>query len=141
MSALPALLGTALFVEGAVAATVMLEVLGRPAKSEDPEKMRSLHRLLGWIFVIGLAVMIALMMPRAYWHAVNHEPYSNRAFAHVFLSLAVVPLVVVKVAMARRYTVYSRALPVLGPAILSVLFVILALVVGHEAMELFQAGG
>ncbi len=55
------LLGIVLLLVAAVNSLVMFEVLGRRTRSQN---LRSFHRVLGWIYLAGLAGFFVYMFPR-----------------------------------------------------------------------------
>ncbi len=128
-----------LVVIGVIAGVLMLEVLGRPGRAEDPSGKRAIHRLLGRVFIVLYVIMFLWMLPKAAWHSVENEPYSSRAFAHVFLALSLVPLLVAKVATVRRYKAFMQSAPFMGVVIISVTYLLVALTAGNEIVGMLKS--
>ncbi len=126
------ILAILLLVIGVIACVLMLEVLGRPGRAEDPSGKRAVHRLLGRVFIVLYVIMFLWMLPKAAWHSVQNEPYSSRAFAHVFLALSLVPLLAAKVATVRRYKALMQSTPLMGVLIASLTYLLVVLTAGHE---------
>ncbi|MEW6349163.1 MAG: hypothetical protein AB1646_08880 [Thermodesulfobacteriota bacterium] len=124
---------------GVIAAVLMLEVLGRPGRAENPSGKRAIHRLLGWVFIVLYLIMFVWMLPKAAWYSEQNEPYSSRAFAHIFLALSLVPLLVAKVATVRRYKAFMQSAPLMGVLIASLTYLLVALTAGHDMVGMLKS--
>lgn len=127
--------GMVLLVIGIANTAIMFEVLGRKGA---PGSFRSLHRILGWIFVLGVIGFIIYMFPRA-----AHLAKFNASQAlHAALGTALVPLAVAKFLVSRRYKAYMGSFPEMGFIILAVTVVVIMLSVGHQiAAGVFEPHG
>ena len=96
-------LGLVLLLIATVNSTAMFEVLGRRTGSK---KLRSLHRVLGWVYLAGLAGFFAYMFPRG----AEFDKFAPQAMFHAYTGLALVMLAAAKVLVARRYKAYAGAL-------------------------------
>jgi hypothetical protein len=132
-------LGILLLGIGLVACVLMLEVLGRPGRAEDPSGKRAVHRLLGRVFVVLYAVLFVWMLPKAAYYSSQNEPYTIRVFAHVFLALAMVPLLAIKVAIVKRYKALMQSTPWLGILIVSFIYIVVVLTAGHEVVGMLKS--
>ncbi|MFC1834009.1 DUF6529 family protein [Thermodesulfobacteriota bacterium] len=117
------LCGVSLMVLGIVNTLLMFETLGRRGA---PGSLRSLHRWLGRIFVFVAVVMFVYMIPR-----IGHiGQFSVSETFHAVLGLALLPLIVWKILIVRRYKSYMGILPALGFTIMVVTFVAITLTSG-----------
>lgn len=118
------ILGIVLLLVAIVTAVAMFEVLGRRSASQ---KFRSLHRVLGWVYLVGLAGFFAYMFPRG----AEFGKFVPQAMFHAYTALALVVLAAGKVLVARRYKAYAGALPTLGFATLLSTFLVIMLTSGE----------
>lgn len=114
-----------LAIVGVVNTLLMFEVLGRRHPSQT---FRSLHKWLGWIFIAVTAVFFIFMIPKIS-HAQAFGP--STAF-HAVFGLTLLPLIVWKPLIVRRYKAYMGILPVLGFTIMVVAFLVVALTAGPD---------
>jgi len=125
-------LGIALLLVATVNSFVMFEALGRKKGSQ---KLRSLHRVLGWIYVAGLALFFVYMFPRS----AGFGKFTPQAMFHAYTGLALVMLAAAKVLVAKRYRAYAGALPSLGFSALLCTFLVIMLTSGEWlAQSLFR---
>jgi len=127
-------LGIVLLLGAFAAAVAMFEVLGRRSGSK---KLRSLHRVLGWVYVAGLAAFFIFMFPRG----AELGKFSPQAMFHAYTALALVLLAAAKVLVARRYKAYAGALPTLGFATLACTFLVIMLTSGQWVAQLIVGVG
>ena len=121
-------LGIVLFLIGTANTVIMFEVLGRKG---TPGSFRSLHRRLGNVFALGVIGFFIYMFPRAA-HFGSFNPIQT---VHAVLGTALVPLIVAKFLVARRYKAYWGAFPELGFIMSVVTFIVILLSSGHEIAE------
>ncbi len=121
-------LGIVLFLIGTANAVIMFEVLGRKGA---PAGFRSLHRWLGRVFALGVIGFFIYMFPRA----AHFGSFNAAQVCHAVLGTALVPLVVAKFLVARRYKAYWSSFPELGFVMLVVTFIAIVLTSGHEIAE------
>lgn len=114
------LVGTALLVMAIVNAFLMLEAL---AAKHQGSTFFVWHRRLGAIFVIVFLGIFFLMLPRAAF--LRDMPVS--ALTHALAGLALLPLVLCKLLVARRYRLYKAALPSLGFLIVFFCYITMAM--------------
>jgi hypothetical protein len=117
-------LGVILMLIGIVNPILMYELLGRRAKSPS---FRRVHRWLGWVFVAGFFGLFAYMLPRI----AGLEKFPVFALLHAVVGLALVPFVMAKVLVARRYTAYASSMPWLGFLILVGTLIVIMLTAGQ----------
>src|SRR5438105_4701151 len=85
------------------------------------------HRIGGYIFIMIFCVMIYFMILRL---KDTPDELSLRPMVHMILSMMLVPLLFVKVLIARYYKTYYSILTPLGLIIFSVAFVLVAMTTG-----------
>lgn len=116
--------GLTLILLAIVNAALMFETLSRRGGNDG---LRTLHVWFGRIFVLMVVALFIYMIPRIS----NIHHFSPYATAHAVLGLALLPLAVWKLLIARRYKSYKGALPALGFGIMVATFAALTLTCGH----------
>lgn len=89
----------------------MLELLGRPERRFSAQRLRAAHRLNG-IFYLALFLFISFFCLR--YVATAQAELSARGTAHSALALLALFLLLLKIAIARRYRQFYDMLKVLG---------------------------
>ena len=117
------ILGVSLTALGIVNTLLMFETLGRRGA---PGSLRALHGWLGRIFVFVAVALFVYMIPR-----IGHiGQFSLSETFHAVLALALLPMIVWKVLIVRRYKSYMGILLALGFTIMVITFVAVALTAG-----------
>ena len=131
---LSAILTSVLLLCGAAAAVVMLNRLGRPQGEPSPRQL-ILHRVFGWAFVAAFLVLIATMFVRfyAYW-----EEDSPRIVIHYTAAFALLVLLLLKIAIARRYPGFRTHLFALGVVVFLLAFLTAASALSHYLVRMTQ---
>ncbi len=122
------ILGVVLLVIGVVNTVLMFEVLGGP---KGAKRLREIHRWVGWIFVVAFVLFFVFMLPRA----AHLGSFPLFAVLHAFVGMTLLPIVIAKTLVARRYKSYMGYMPQLGFIILVGTFVIIMLSGGHMLIE------
>ena len=116
-------LALGMLVLGTVNAWLMLEAFGGRTPKDASRRRAALHRWFGRtygvMYVVLLVSMLAMAVGRAELNAVEA--------VHAALGLGLLPLLVVKILIARRYPPLQGALPLLGSALLVFTFVTVGL--------------
>ncbi len=119
------LLGGVAFVALAAVSVLTMFEASRPARApQTRSRLLVAHRVAGYLFVIVLLVMVWTMLPRLAGTDSSELPSS--IVVHVTCVLALVPMLVSKITIARRYKHSHSLLAPLGLAILTISFVIVA---------------
>jgi hypothetical protein len=128
--------GFVLVTAAAVNTVLMCETLGRRGA---PGSFRVIHRWLGWVIVAGFVGFLIYMLPRA----ANFTAIYPHDIIHASLGFALLPAMVGKVLVVRRYKSYMGGLPTLGFAMFVALFVLIMLTAGYDLVKLVwgQASG
>ncbi len=104
------------FVICAVGATfIMLELRGDPKVRPNINFLIKLHKILGWIFISIFFFLFIVMIKKISGY---NEEISARISLHIGLAIALIPLLAVKLIIARRYPHLSQNLITYGPTIL-----------------------
>ncbi len=119
-------------IMGTVTVFIMLEMTGRRGDRADKKNWFYIHKILGYFFIFIFVVMLFLMIRKA---AGLQEDFTSRAVVHISLALALVPLLVVKVMVVRRYPQHLQKLPLLGVVILTFSFVLTGISAGYYALH------
>lgn len=116
---------------GGVTVFIMLEMTGRRGDTSNRQLWLHAHKTLGYLFLVIFVVMLFLMIQKA--SGFQEEP-APRTVVHITLALALIPLVLIKIMIARRYPQHGRKMPMLGVVILTFAFVLTGVSAGHYAL-------
>ncbi len=120
--------GVSLTGLGIVNTLLMFETLGRRGA---PGSLRPLHKWIGWTFVFVAVALFIYMIPR-----ISHiSRFPSSTTFHAVLGLALLPMVIWKVLIVRRYKSYMGILPALGFTIMVITFVAVILTTGPEIIS------
>ena len=120
------LLGAVSFAGLAAVSAITMFEASRPSRTpEARSRLIAAHRIAGYLFVIFFVVMLWNMLPRMAGISFSEVPSS--VVVHVTCALALAPVLVSKIAIARRYQHWHSLLAPLGLAILVISFVTVAL--------------
>lgn len=100
---------------GTAAVCIMLELHGAPKDRPENALLIRLHKILGWLFTGIFVFLVIVMIIKVSGYK---EEVSARAALHIVLALALVPLLGIKIIVARRYVRLSRYLVAFGPVAL-----------------------
>lgn len=116
---LVALLAGLLIVVGAIAVLLMLRVFGTRIETAGRRRIILVHRILGWTYAALYAVVMYAMLKKL----AQYKQISGMQAVHMALGTAILPLLVIKILIVRRYKRLGRLLPGLGIAVFSLGFV------------------
>jgi len=100
---------------GVAAVFIMLELRGAPKDRSINPLLIKLHKIFGWLFT---GIFLCLMTIMIFKVAGYTDEISPRISLHIVLSLALIPLLAVKIIIARRYPRLSPNLVNFGLAVL-----------------------
>ncbi|WP_339136483.1 MAG: hypothetical protein WGN25_01200 [Candidatus Electrothrix sp. GW3-4] len=126
------MLATLLVVIGGVTVLIMLEMTGKVRDSPRRKGWILLHRILGYLFLVLFAAMLVFMVIKA---GGFQEELPARAMIHIILALLLVPLIMIKVVIARRHAQLSTKLIMLGLAIFGLSFGLTGITAGYYALH------
>ncbi|MCI5217987.1 MAG: hypothetical protein D3914_02030 [Candidatus Electrothrix sp. LOE2] len=126
------MLATLLVVIGGVTVLIMLEMTGKVRDSPRRKGWILLHRILGYLFLVLFAAMLVFMVVKA---GGFQEELPARAMIHVILALLLVPLIMIKVVIARRHAQLGTKLIMLGLAIFGLSFGLTGITAGYYALH------
>ncbi|MCI5208679.1 MAG: hypothetical protein D3910_07775 [Candidatus Electrothrix sp. ATG2] len=126
------MLATLLVVIGGVTVLIMLEMTGKVRDSPRRKGWILLHRILGYLFLVLFAAMLVFMVIKA---GGFQEELPARAMIHIILALLLVPLIMIKVVIARRHAQLSTKLILLGLAIFGLSFGLTGITAGYYALH------
>ncbi|MCI5140756.1 MAG: hypothetical protein D3909_03310 [Candidatus Electrothrix sp. ATG1] len=126
------MLATLLVVIGGVTVLIMLEMTGKVRDSPRRKGWILLHRILGYLFLVLFASMLVFMVIKA---GGFQEELPARAMIHIILALLLVPLIMIKVVIARRHAQLSTKLIMLGLAIFGLSFGLTGITAGYYALH------
>ncbi|MCP4401209.1 MAG: hypothetical protein GY801_28415 [bacterium] len=122
------LLGALFTLVGAGATVLMLELRGNPKDKESNQRLVRTHRVLGYMFVVIFLIMTVLMIDKA---GSYQEELSPRAILHIALGLLLVPLLIIKISIVRRFKRLGSHLLGFGIALFLISFVLNGVSAGH----------
>ncbi len=126
------MLATLLVVIGGVTVLIMLEMTGKVQDSPRKKGWILLHRILGYLFLVLFTSMLVFMVVKA---GGFQEELPARAMIHIILALLLVPLIMIKVVIARRHAQLSTKLIMLGLAIFGLSFGLTGITAGYYALH------
>ena len=126
------MLATLLVVIGGVTVLIMLEMTGKVRDTPRRKGWILLHRILGYLFLVLFAAMLIFMVVKA---GGFQEELPARAMLHIILALLLVPLIMIKVVIARRHAQLSTKLIMLGLAIFGLSFGLTGITAGYYALH------
>ena len=126
------MLATLLVVIGGVTVLIMLEMTGKVRDSPRKKGWILVHRILGYLFLVLFASMLVFMVVKA---GGFQEELPARAMIHIILALLLVPLIMIKVVIARRHAQLSTKLIMLGLAIFGLSFGLTGITAGYYALH------
>jgi cytochrome c5 len=101
---------------GIAATLIMLELRGAPKVRSINPTLIKLHKIFGWIFTGIFLLLVIVMIVKVSGYK---EEISSRISFHIVLSLALIPLLGIKIIIARRYPRLSQYLIAFGPIALA----------------------
>ena len=126
------ILATLLVVIGGVTVLIMLEMTGKVKDSPRRKGWIMLHRILGYLFLVLFAGMLVFMVVKA---GGFQEELPARAMIHIILALLLVPLIMIKIVIARRHAQLGTKLIMLGLAIFGLAFGLTGITAGYYALH------
>ena len=126
------ILATLLVVIGGVTVLIMLEMTGKVRDTPRRKSWILVHRILGYLFLVLFASMLVFMVIKA---GGFQEELPARAMIHVILALLLVPLIMIKVVIARRHAQLSTKLIILGLAIFGLSFGLTGITAGYYTLH------
>jgi len=117
----------------------MLEA-GRTQNAGTRARLVLLHRIAGYGFVILFCVMVYVMSQRLIGEGLSHQ-LPTHLVAHVVLALGLAPLLILKVALSRRYKQHHVLLMPLGLAIFITSVVLVAIPAFSAFLKSADPGG
>jgi ferredoxin-NADP reductase len=127
------LAGTAFVALAAFNVVAMLEGSRPACAAKAKRRLITFHRIGGYLFVILLCIMVGIMSQRLLGSGLSKSP--TFVVAHVALAVVLVPLVGLKLLIARRYKHLHSLLMPLGLAIFAISFVLVSLPVLSQAFQ------
>ncbi|MCK5311623.1 MAG: hypothetical protein KAJ62_05910 [Desulfobacteraceae bacterium] len=117
------------FILCAIGATfIMLELRGNPKARPSNIFLTKLHKILGWLFTCIFLFFLIIMIKKISGY--NGE-ISARVSFHIVLSIALIPLLAVKLIIAHRYPRLSQNLITLGPFVLILAVTLTGITAGY----------
>ena len=116
-------LALGMLVLAAVNAWLMLEAFGGRTPPSASRRRATLHRWIGRAYVATYVVLLVSMVRMA----LTMQELGAVEAVHAALGLALLPLLLVKILIVRRYPPLQGALPLLGTAVLVLTFVTVGL--------------
>lgn len=107
---------------GLVAVIIMLNVLGKPAERTSRMRWITIHRILGYLFLVIFLVNMVFMTQRMV--GFSDEP-SNRLLLHISLALLLIPVFLVKILISRFFRKLVAYLTPLGLIIFTLSFLMI----------------
>ena len=126
------LLSVVFLICGIAATFIMLELRGAPKDRLINAALIKLHKISGWIFTSIFLLLVIVMIGKVSGYK---EEVSARISFHIVLSLALIPLLAIKIIIVRRYPRLSQNLITLGPAVLVLSVALSGITAGYYFMH------
>ena len=127
--AFTSLTGLAVVLSSTCALLLMLELRGNPKEDKEAnQRLIRAHRLAGWLSVILLLALSAVMILKADSY---HEEFPPRILLHLALGLLLIPLLGLKILLVRRFKRLGTMVPGVGLILFFTLFVLYSLTGGY----------
>ena len=126
------LAGAAFVASDALNVVVMLEASRPACNGKAKSRLIAIHRIGGYMFAIFLCIMVWVMSRRLVGVGLSKLPAD---VLHVAIAVALVPLLGLKILIARRYKHLHSLLMPLGLAIFAATFVMVSLPVLSQALR------
>jgi ferredoxin-NADP reductase len=141
MSDMFGMLGGVAFVALAATNVVLMLEASRPARSvTTSSRLLAVHRASGYLFVILFCIMVYGMSQKLIGVGITgHLP--TYLVVHIVLVLILVPLLLLKIFIARRYKQSRSSLKALGVTIFLVSFLLVAIPAFSELLRSATPGG
>jgi ferredoxin-NADP reductase len=131
--------GIAFVTAAAVNVVVMLEASQPSRSGRTRARLIAVHRAGGYLFVILFCIMAYSMSQRLAGSGItSHLP--TYLVLHIVLVLALVPLLLLKLLMARRYKQSHSSLKALGITIFAISFVLVSIPMFSEVLHSASPG-
>jgi ferredoxin-NADP reductase len=140
MSNISAIVAGAMFVALAATNVVVMLEASQPSRSATAKaRLVALHRTGGYLFVVVLCIMAYVMSQRLVGVGITGHPPTYLVL-HIVLVLVLVPLLLLKILMVRRYRQSHSSLKALGIAIFVISFVLVAIPTLSELLHAMNPG-
>lgn len=113
---------------GLVAVFIMLNLQGNPKDRPSARRLRLLHRIFGYLFLLIFIINLVFMTQRLI--GFSDEP-SPRLLLHITLALLLIPVFLVKISIARFYKKLYPYLMPLGLGLFFIGFLMIAITTGY----------
>jgi len=123
---------TLFLVMGAVTVFIMLEMTGRARDHTERSGWIRVHKIFGYLFLALFTIMLLIMIRKT---AGFQEELTARAVIHVVLALLLLPLIIIKILLARRHPQLGSRLPILGVALFALAFALTGLTAGYYVLH------
>lgn len=122
------LLATLLAAAGFAAFLTMMARFGRPGDEARSERLRRLHKLAGWAFVVLLAPLAVL---GADFLAEMGDGLTPRGALHFVLAAGLLAVVLLKVLVVKAYRQQLKFAPALGMTVFALTLVVYLITAGY----------
>jgi len=122
------ILGIIFLLIGAVAVLLMLHLKGNAKDRIHGQTLVRGHRILGYLFIAIYLFMVVIMIVRI---SSYQEELPPRVILHLVFALGLLPLLAVKILIARKYSLFTSQLFSIGFTIFILGFLLNAISAGH----------
>lgn len=123
---------------GACAMLLMLELRGNLRKeSKVKQHLITAHKVTGYIFIALFLVILLVMFSKA---GAYQGEFSPRTILHISLALLIIPLLLFKVLIIRRFKRFERQIPGIGLAVFLAFFLLNSMTAGYYFLQWSSIG-
>lgn len=132
------IIGLIATLTGACAMLLMLELRGNLRKeSKVKQRLITAHKVIGYIFIALFLVILAVMFSKA---GAYQGEFSPRTILHISLALLVIPLLLFKILIIRRFKRFERQVPGIGLAVFLAFFLLNSMTAGYYFLQRSSIG-
>lgn len=117
---------------GGLTVFLMLEMFGKIKDNTGKTRWRYAHKIFGYLFLTLFIIILFFMVNKA---AGIQKELSARAIAHIVLALTLIPLLIIKIVIAKRYPKLGSKLPMIGITIFVISFGLTGITAGYYALH------
>jgi hypothetical protein len=122
------ILGVIFLIIGAGAVLIMFHLKGNAKDRIHGQVLVRGHRILGYLFIAIYLFMVVIMIVRI---STYQEELPPRVILHLVFALALLPLLAVKILIARKYSLFTSRLFSMGITIFILAFILNAISAVH----------
>ncbi len=131
------LIAVGLLLSGTVAFLSMMTLMGRTERQPDPAKIRRIHGVFGYLFIL---VLIPLVLYGLHFLSEMGDALPLRGVLHVVLAFTLLAIIFLKILVVRFYRQFLKLAPTLGMSVFVLSGVVFLMTAGFFFLRSVSAG-